>query len=43
VLHATHAFPERRAYSPVLRSADLPDTTIPWWGNRRLRYEFAEK
>jgi hypothetical protein len=34
---------DRRAYSPVLRSADLPDTTIPWWGNRRLRYEFAEK
>ena len=34
---------DRRAYSPVLRSANLPDTTIPWWGGRRLRYEFAEK
>ena len=34
---------DRRAYSPVLRSADLPDTTVPWWGGRRLRYEFAEK
>lgn len=34
---------DRRAYSPVLRSADLPDTTIPWWGGRRLRYEFAQK
>ena len=23
---------ERRAYSPVLRQADLPaDTTVPWW------------
>jgi hypothetical protein len=21
---------DRRTYSPVLRSADLPDTTIPW-------------
>jgi hypothetical protein len=33
----------RRAYSPVLRSADLPNTTIPWWNGRQLRYEFAEK
>jgi transposase len=33
---------ERRAYSPVLRKADLPAaTTVPWWGNRTLRYEFA--
>jgi hypothetical protein len=32
---------ERRAYAPVLRQADLPPTTIPWWGNRTLRYEFA--
>jgi transposase len=33
---------ERRAYSPVLRKAGLPDTTtVPWWGNRTLRYEFA--
>jgi len=33
---------ERRAYSPVLRKADLPPaTTIPWWGNRTLRYEFT--
>ena len=32
----------RRAYSPVLRQADLPtDTAIPWWGNRRLHLEFA--
>jgi transposase len=32
----------RRAYSPVLRQADLPtDTTVPWWGNRTLRYQFA--
>jgi hypothetical protein len=30
----------RRTYSPVLRQADLPDTTIPWWGNRTLHYEF---
>jgi transposase len=33
---------KRRAYSPVLRQADLPtDTTVPWWGNRTLHYQFA--
>jgi transposase len=33
---------DRRAYSPVLRQADLPnDTPIPWWNNRTLRYEFT--
>ena len=33
---------DRRAYSPVLRSADLPaDTTVPWWGGRRLRFDFT--
>jgi len=33
---------ERRACSPVLRKASLPPaTTIPWWGNRTLRYEFT--
>jgi len=33
---------ERRAYSPVLRKAALPPaTTVPWWGNRTLRYELA--
>jgi len=33
---------QRRAYSPVLRQADLPtDTTVPWWGGRTLRYQFA--
>jgi transposase len=31
----------RRAHSPVLRQADLPDTPVPWWGNRTLRYELA--
>jgi hypothetical protein len=31
---------DRRAYSPVLRTADLPqNTTVPWWDNRTLRYE----
>jgi hypothetical protein len=34
---------DRRAYSPVLRSANLPDTTVPWWGDRRLRLAYAEK
>lgn len=32
---------DRRAYTPVLRQADLPPTPVPWWGNRTLRYEFA--
>ncbi len=31
---------ERRAYSPVLRKASLPDTTIPWW-RRTVRYEIT--
>ena len=32
----------RRAYSPVLRDADLPeDTAVPWWGGRPLHFEFA--
>src|SRR6266705_3413033 len=33
---------DRRAYSPVLRSANLPaDTAVPWWGGRRLRFDFT--
>ncbi|MGH3787796.1 MAG: transposase [Pseudonocardiaceae bacterium] len=32
---------DRRAYTPVLRQAALPDTPVPWWGNRTLRYQFA--
>jgi hypothetical protein len=33
---------DRRAYTPVLRQADLPDNTpVPWWGNRTLRFEFS--
>ncbi len=33
---------ERRAYSPVLRQADLPpDTSVPWWGNRTLHYDIS--
>ena len=33
---------DRRAYSPTLRTAALPnDTTVPWWGNRTLRYEIS--
>jgi Transposase DDE domain group 1 len=34
---------DRCAYSPILRKADLPDPTIPWWGGRRLHLEYAEK
>ena len=33
---------QRRAFSPVLRSADLPPATpVPWWNGRSIRYEFA--
>ena len=31
----------RRTYSPVLRSAHIPDTAVPWWGGRTLRFEYA--
>ena len=31
----------RRTYSPVLRQADLPEVAVPWWGGRRLRFEYA--
>lgn len=30
-----------RTYSPVMRTASLPDTDIPWWNGRHLRLEFA--
>ena len=30
----------RRTYSPILRPADIPDTTIPWWNNRTLHFEY---
>ena len=32
---------DRRTYSPVLRSADIPDTTVPWWDDRTLHFEYA--
>jgi hypothetical protein len=33
---------ERRAFSPVLRKADLPaDTAVPWWGGKTIRYEIT--
>jgi hypothetical protein len=32
---------DRRTYSPVLRTAAIPDTHVPWWGGRRLRFEYA--
>ncbi len=30
-----------RTYSPVLRSADLPEVEVGWWEGRRLRFEIA--
>src|SRR5262249_37732672 len=38
----SHTIPvrlERRAYTPVLRKAALPETPVPWWGGRILRFE----
>jgi hypothetical protein len=33
---------ERRAHSPVLRKASLPEgTRIPWLSNRAIHYEFS--
>lgn len=32
---------DRRTYSPVLRAANLPTTTIPWWDNRQLRFHYT--
>ena len=33
---------ERRAFSPVLRKADLPPATpVAWWGGRPIRYEIT--
>jgi hypothetical protein len=33
---------DRRAFSPVLRKAQLPaDTRVPWWGGRIIRYELT--
>ncbi|MGH2691672.1 MAG: hypothetical protein ACRDHM_04135 [Actinomycetota bacterium] len=32
---------DRRTYPPVLRSADIPEVAVPWWGGRRLRLEYA--
>lgn len=31
----------RRTYSPVLRQASIPTVEVPWWGGRRLRFEFS--
>ena len=31
----------RRTYSPVLRQSNIPDVAVPWWGGRRLRFEYA--
>jgi hypothetical protein len=32
---------DRRTYSPVLRSADIPEIAVPWWGGRTLRFDYA--
>ena len=32
---------DRRTYSPVLRSANIPDTPVPWWNGRVLHFDYA--
>ena len=32
---------KNRTYSPIMRSANLPPTEIPWWNGRPLRFQFA--
>ena len=32
---------KNRTYSPIMRSANLPPTEIPWWNDRPLRFQFA--
>ena len=33
---------DRRTDQPMGRQADLPPSvTVPWWGDRRLRYHYA--
>ena len=44
ILHRDHEIIvrlDRRTYSPILRQADIAVTEVPWWGGRRLRFEFA--
>jgi hypothetical protein len=31
----------RRTYSPVLRSAHIPEVAVPWWSGRHLRFEYT--
>jgi len=31
---------DSRTYSPIMRTANLPATNIPWWNDRRLRFQF---
>jgi hypothetical protein len=38
--HAIVVRLNRRTYSPILRQADIPQVTVPWWGGRALRFEF---
>jgi hypothetical protein len=32
---------KNRTSSPIMRSANLPPTEIPWWNDRPLRFQFA--
>ena len=34
-------WPNSRLYSPIMRTAKLPDLKIPRWQDRHLRFQFA--
>jgi len=38
--HTTTVRLNRRTYSPVLRQADIPPVSVPWWGGRTLNFEY---
>jgi hypothetical protein len=39
--HQITCRPNNRTDSPIMRSADLPPTEIPWWNDRHLRFQFS--
>jgi hypothetical protein len=39
IIRAFHA--DALSSAVNLRQADLPDTSVPWWGGHTLHYEFA--
>jgi hypothetical protein len=38
---ATTSTPVSVASPPAPRQADIPTVTVPWWGSRTLRFDYA--